>query len=84
MRARCDHRGDGAAAAEDLGGFGQPDAALLGFGAGFVLRVTGFQGGLLGQVQGLDRGRWPAVVGLELDGELAAPGVDAARRVDQR
>jgi hypothetical protein len=42
-----------------------------------MLRVTGFQGGPLGQMQGLDRSRWPTVVGVELDGELAAPGIDA-------
>ena len=74
---RCDHRIDSAATAENLGGFGHPYPALFGFGAWFVLRVTGFQGGLLGQMQGLDRSRWPTVVGLELDGELAAPGIDA-------
>jgi hypothetical protein len=57
---RCDHRLDSAGIAEDLGGFGHPNPALLGFGAGFVLRVTGFQGGLLGKVQGLDGRRyWP-------------------------
>ena len=40
--------------------------ALLGFGAGFVLGVAGLQGGLLGQLDRLDRGRRPAVLGLEL------------------
>ena len=66
--------------------------ALLGQGAGLVLRVAGLQGGLLCQVQGLDRGRGPAVGALELgDQDVAAvldvgaslgeplvePGVDA-------
>ena len=44
----------------------EPGRALLGQGAGFVLGVAGLQGGLLGQLQRFDRGRWPAVVVLEL------------------
>ena len=38
--------------------------------------VAGFQGRLLGQVQRFDRGRRAAMIVLELDGELAAAGVD--------
>ena len=80
---RCDHRLDGAATAEGFSSFRHPHPALHGFGAGFVLCVTGFQGGLLGQVQGLDRIRWPTVFGLELDGERAAPSVDTGPAGDQ-
>ena len=40
--------------------------------------VAGFQVRLLRQLQCLDRGGWPAVVGLELDGEFAAAEVDVA------
>ena len=47
------------AAAEDCRRLGQPDAALFGFGAGFVFGVTGFQRGLLGQV-GVLRLGWVA------------------------
>src|SRR4029434_1897842 len=42
----------------------------------FVCGVTGFQRGLLGQVECFDWGGWPAMVGLKLDGQLAAPAVD--------
>ena len=62
-----------------------PGGALLGQGARFVLGVAGLQGGLLGELDRLDRGRRPAVV---------APGTRSAssprrasmpaRRVDQR
>ena len=41
-----------------------------------MLGVAGLQRGLLGQVQGFDRGRWPAMIYLELDGEFAAADVD--------
>ena len=47
-------------------------AALLGQDAGFVFGVAGLQGGLLRQLQRFDRGGWPAVIGLELDGQFAA------------
>ena len=57
-------------------GLAEPGGALLGQGSGFVLGVAGLQGRLLGQVQRFDRGRWSAMVVLELDGELAAAGVD--------
>ena len=40
--------------------------------------VAGFQVRLLRQLQCFDRGGWPAVVGLELDGEFAAAEVDVA------
>ncbi len=56
-----------------------PGGALLGQGARFVLGVAGLQGGLLGQLDRLDHGRWAAVVGLERGRELAAAGLDAAR-----
>jgi hypothetical protein len=49
---------------------------LLGQGPGFVFGVAGLQGGLLCQVQCFDRGRRPAVIILELDGQLAAAGLD--------
>ena len=45
--------------------------------AGFVFGVAGLQGGLLGQLQRFDRGRWSAVDHLEVDRELAAADVDA-------
>jgi hypothetical protein len=51
---------------------------LVGFRAGFVFGVAGFQVRLLRQLQCFDRGGWPAVVGLELDGEFAAAEVDVA------
>ena len=38
--------------------------------------VAGLQRGLLRQVQRFDRGRRAAVIMLELDGQLAAAGVD--------
>ena len=63
-------------AAEDLCGLARPGGALLGQGARFVLGVAGLQGGLLGQVDGLDDRRGPPVVGLERGGELAAAGLD--------
>jgi hypothetical protein len=41
-----------------------------------VFGVAGLQRGLLGQVEGFDRGWRPAMICLELDRELAAAGVD--------
>ena len=38
--------------------------------------VAGLQRRLLCQMQRFDRGRWPAMIMLELDGQLAAAGVD--------
>ena len=38
--------------------------------------VAGFQGGLLGQLQRLNRGGWSAVDTLEVGGELAAAGLN--------
>jgi hypothetical protein len=49
---------------------------LLSQGSGFVLGVAGLQGRLLGQMQRFDRGRWPAMIMLELDGQLAAARFD--------
>jgi len=49
---------------------------LFSAGAGFVLGVAGLQGLLLSQAQGFDRGRWLAMIILELDCQLAATGVD--------
>jgi hypothetical protein len=49
---------------------------LLCKGAGFVLGVAGLQRRLLSQLQRLDRCRRPTMILLELDGELAAAGVD--------
>jgi hypothetical protein len=53
-----------------------PGLPLLGQGAGFVLGLPGFQGGLLGQLDGLHHRRWAAVVGLERRREHAAAGLD--------
>jgi hypothetical protein len=41
-----------------------------------VFGVAGLQRGLLGELEGFDRGWWPAMIVLELDGEFAAAGVD--------
>jgi hypothetical protein len=49
---------------------------LLGQGSGFVFRVAGLQRRLLRQLQRFHRGRWPAMILLELDREFAAAGVD--------
>jgi hypothetical protein len=49
---------------------------LLGQGSGFVLGVAGLQRRPLRQVQRFDRGRRAAMIFLELDGQLAAAGVD--------
>ena len=54
----------------------KPGCALLGQGSGFVFGVAGFQCRLLRQVQCFDRGRRSAMIMLELDGQLAAAGVD--------
>ena len=70
--ARCprgdggEHPRDRAGTAEHADGLLAPGGALLGERAGFVLGGAGFQGGALGQRDGLDRGRRAAVVGLEL------------------
>ena len=49
---------------------------MLSQGSGFVLGVAGLQRRLLSQMQRFDRGRRPAMIILELDGQLAAAGVD--------
>ena len=71
-----DHCRDGVTAAEDRSSFIQPGGTLFGVRAGFVFGVAGLQRGLLGQVKSFDRGGWPAMICLELDGEFAAAGVD--------
>jgi hypothetical protein len=45
-----------------------------------VLGVAGLQGRLLSQLQDFDRCRWPAMILLELDGELATADVDIGPR----
>jgi len=55
---------------------GPPLGPLLSFGAGAVLGSPGLQGGLLGQLDSLDRGRWAGVVGLEPGGQRGAADVD--------
>ncbi|MGI8530964.1 MAG: hypothetical protein ACR2KO_15990 [Geodermatophilaceae bacterium] len=52
-----------------------PGEPLLAEGAGFVFVAAGLQGALLGQLDGLHRGGWAAVVGLEHRREFAAAGV---------
>jgi hypothetical protein len=69
-----DHCRDGVTAAEDGSSFSQPSGTLFGVRAGFVFGVAGLQRSLLGQVEGFDRGGWPAVVCLELDSEFAPVG----------
>ena len=49
---------------------------MLSYGSAFVFGVAGLQRRLLRQVQRFDRGRRPAMIMLELDGQLAAAGVD--------
>ena len=72
------HRCDGAASAQYCCCFVQPGGALLGQRAGFVFGVAGLQRRLLGQVQRFDRGRWPAMIFLELDREFTAADVDVS------
>ena len=67
---------DAVGGAEQVGGFGAPGGPLLGFGAGFVLGVPGLQGGLLGQLERLHRGRRAAVFGLERDRQGGPAHVD--------
>ena len=78
-----DHGGDGVAAAEDRSSFIEPGGTLFGVRARFVFGVAGLQRGLLGQLEGFDRGWRPAMIVLKLDGECAPSGVEA-RRLDQR
>ena len=66
----------GLRAAENLACLAQPGLPLFGEGAGFVFGVAGFQGGLLGQLQRLDRGGRSAVDTLEVGGEFAAPDLN--------
>jgi len=73
---RGDHGGDPLRAAQNLFGLLSPCLPLLGQGAGFVFGVAGFQGGLLGELDGFHHARWAAVVVLEGGGQLAAAGLD--------
>jgi hypothetical protein len=77
-RCQCmpHHHGDCIKSAECRCGFGAPSRPLLGQGSGFVFGVAGLQCRLLGQMQRFDRCRRPAMIVLELDGKLAAAGVD--------
>ena len=49
---------------------------MLSQGSGFVFGVAGLQRRLLCQVQGFDRCRRPAMIVLELDRQLTAPGFE--------
>ena len=73
---RLHHRRDRATSAQHCCRFVQPGGALFGQRSGFVFGVAGLQGRLLRQMQRFDRGRWPAMIFLELDGQFAAAGVD--------
>ena len=75
-KRRAHHRRDGTTSAQRGCRFVQPGEALLGQGSGFVFGVASLQGRLLRQMQRFDRCRWPAMIGLELDGELAAASLD--------
>ena len=81
-QCRLHHRRDSAMSAQHRRGLAKPGCALLSQGAGFVFGVAGLQRRLLRQMQRFDRGRWPAMIILETDGQLAAAGIDVA--VDQR
>jgi len=74
---RRDHRRDSATSAQHRRGLAKPRCALLSQGPGFVLSVAGLQRRLLRQVQRFDWGRRPAMIMLELDGQLAAARLDA-------
>ena len=67
----AEHRGQLFDAADDFDGLGAPGVALLGQRAWLVFGVAGFQGGLLGQGDGLDVGGFAAVGGVELLGQLS-------------
>jgi hypothetical protein len=49
---------------------------LLSQGSGFMFGVAGLQRRLLRQMQRLNRGRRSTMIVLELDGQLAATGLD--------
>ena len=53
-----------------------PGGALLGQGAGFVLGVPGFQGGLLRQLQRLHRRRRPTMITLKPGRQYTLPVLD--------
>jgi hypothetical protein len=70
---RCQHhRRDSATSAQHRRGLAKPPHPLLSYGSGFVFGVAGLQRRLLSQMQRFDRGRWPAMIILETEGELAA------------
>ena len=71
-----DHGLDRVRSAERFGGLGVPRGALLGQGAGFVLGVPGFQGGLLRQLQRLHRRRRPTMITLKPSRQYTLPVLD--------
>ena len=73
---RGDHVVDGGGPAQDVLRLGRPGGSLGGERAGGVLACSGFQGGLLGQVQGLDRRGRAGVIDLELCRQLPAASLD--------
>jgi hypothetical protein len=78
VRCQCHphHRRDGLCPIQHGCGLAEPGCALLSQGSGFVFGVAGLQSRLLCQMQRFDRCRWPAMIILELDRQLAAAGVD--------
>ena len=73
VEGRADHGLDRVRSAERFGGLGMPGGALLGQGAGFVLGVPGFQGGLLRQLQRLHRRRRPTMITLKPGRQFTLP-----------
>ena len=69
------HRGQ-PSTPQDFNGLGAPGVALLGQRARLVFGVAGFQGGLLGQRDGLDVGGFAAVGGVKLLGQLSGARFD--------
>jgi hypothetical protein len=76
MESMADHGLDGLRSTERFGGFGVPGGALLGQGAGFVLGIPGFQGGLLRQLQRLHRGWRPTMITLKPARQFTLPVLD--------
>jgi len=75
-KGRPHHWRDGLRAAQHGCGFAEPSGALLSQGSGFMFGVAGLQCRLLRQMQRFNRSRRPAMIMLELDGQLAAADVD--------
>ena len=71
-----EHLPHAALAAEHLPGLGGPGRTLLSQAARTVLRPPGLDGRLLGELDGLDRGRWPPVGRLERRGQLGPARLD--------